>query len=73
MSEDSFVLRRGDPPRAGTYIAYVDGEVPRWAKRMMLFWDGARWGYPLSDQKYRGPVHAWIGPLPAMKLTGSRT
>lgn len=59
----------GNPITVGAYVAYVNDDlVTRFAKRTLLFWDGQRWGYPMSDQRFRGHVYQWIGPLPALKL-----
>ena len=61
--------QEGAPPTKGSYIAYVDQDVPsRFAKRIFLIWDGQRWFYFMSDQRHRAFVYGWIGPLPAMKL-----
>ncbi len=57
----------GNPPSVGSYVAYVSGDVPAFAERVFLLWDGKRWSYPLSDQNYRGHIYAWVGPLPAVR------
>lgn len=58
------------PAEHGSYVAYVDNDmVPRFAARIFLSFDG-EWSYPLSDQRFRGRVHAWLGPLPALKMEG---
>lgn len=57
------------PGERGNYVAYVDNDVTRrFAERKLLHWDGARWFYPLSDQRFRGPVYGCIGPIPSMEL-----
>jgi len=62
-------INDGDPPERGTYVAYVNDEgLVRFAGRKMLNWDGQKWSYPMSDQRYRDHVYGWIGPLPAMRL-----
>lgn len=57
-----------NPPAKGLYVAYVDGDYPVAASRMLLLWTGQQWEYQLSDQRYRGIVYAWVGPLPYLEL-----
>lgn len=57
-----------NPPQKGLYVAYVDGDYPIAANRMLLIWSGTDWEYQLSDQRYRGNVYAWVGPLPLLRL-----
>ena len=54
-----------DPIEEGTYACRVpmDAAPPGWLEDRFLFWDGHRWGYPISSQRYRGEVIGWIGPL----------
>lgn len=61
-------LEEDSPTIAGIYVAYVNGSLPMVANRVLLFWDGSKWLYPLSDQKYRDHVYGWVGPLPVMRL-----
>lgn len=62
-------IREGNPAIKGHYVAYVNPDVKLLAaERVFLFWDGNRWGYPRSDQNYRGHVYGWLGPLPVMQL-----
>lgn len=56
------------PTDAGIYVAYVNGPIPNLAERIMLFWDGTRWSYPMSGMFYREHVYQVIGPLPILKL-----
>lgn len=56
------------PDEKGTYVAYVNGPISIVADRIFLTWDGARWCYPFSDQKYRDHVYQCIGPLPNLRL-----
>lgn len=66
LNNDACTLK---PRVKGLYVAYVNDEfVTRYAKKIILFFDGDRWGYPGSDQNYRDSVYAWLGPLPAMEL-----
>ena len=50
-------------------MAYVDGDYPVAANRMLLLWSGQQWEYQLSDHRYRGTVYAWAGPIPHLPLT----
>jgi hypothetical protein len=60
----------GDMPEfAGVYVAYVNPahpEIPR-ADRIILLYH-VDWFYQGSDQKYRGIVYGYVGPLPHMPL-----
>lgn len=56
------------PPQNGWYVAYIDGALPRFALRRLLTWDGSRWFFPGTDQRFRGTVYGWVGPLPLMEL-----
>lgn len=60
------------PPKTGLYVAYVHEYPVPYANKIILFYDKDwnRWGYPTSDQNYRGHVYGWIGPLPALKIEG---
>lgn len=61
-----------DPTQNGLYVAYVNDTVmPATAiaaERMLLMWHDSAWFFRLSDQKYRGYVYGWIGPLPVLRL-----
>lgn len=62
-------LLTGTPPRPGSYVAYVDDDavrLPGLRKRILLTWSDDRWGYPCSDQNFRGIVHGFVGPLPPL-------
>jgi hypothetical protein len=65
-------IREGNPPRPGSYVAYVNDDVaPKLAvaaRKMLLHWQDNRWWYPMSTQAYRDHVYGWVGPLPAMPL-----
>lgn len=67
MSE---LVGEGTPSKPGLYVAYMNPDDLRnfsYAERRFLMWDRG-WFYPSSDQKYRGHVYQWVGPLPALKL-----
>lgn len=58
-----------EPGETGLYVAYVDSDMARVsAERKLLFWLNGKWGYPMSDQNFRGHVYGCIGPLPIMRL-----
>ncbi len=65
----TLAINSGNPRNIGLYVAYVDPELDiPYAKKTLLLWIDGKWGYPGSDQNYRGTVHGWIGPLPAFQL-----
>jgi hypothetical protein len=54
-----------NPTSVGVYACRVqDGDL---LKDIFLMWFDGRWGYLGSDQRYRGEVAGWAGPL-ARKL-----
>jgi hypothetical protein len=62
-------INQGSPEEPGLYVAYVrSGFTTSYAEKMLLMNIDGRWGYPSSDQNYRGEVLGWIGPLPAMRI-----
>lgn len=53
-----------DPSEAGVYACRVPMDaVPGFYEDKFLCWDALGWSYPASDQRYRGEVVGWIGPL----------
>lgn len=53
-----------DPSEMGVYACRVPmRDVPGFYEDKFLCWDAFGWHYPSSDQKYRGEVVGWIGPL----------
>ena len=57
----------GNPSQAGMYVCFVEAGVSQYPEKKLLMWyDG--WSYPSSDQKYRGIIYGWIGPLPAPSI-----
>lgn len=59
------------PRRSGLYVVYTNPDDLRefkYAERRLLVWDGRGWSYRMSDQRFRGHVYQWLGPLPALKL-----
>jgi hypothetical protein len=58
-----------EPTTQGLYVVYTDPDwVGHTAERRLLLWVGGKWGYPMSDQNFRGHVYGCIGPLPIMRL-----
>lgn len=68
MEGDMVRLNRGSPTSNGIYVAYIKDTDSGYATKILLMWIGGKWGYPSSDQNYRGKVYAWVGPLPALIL-----
>lgn len=65
-------IQEGLPLLNGNYVAYIDDDfTPHIAKRIFLLWYDNYWSYPTSDQKFRGHIYGWIGPIPNLKLTDS--
>lgn len=59
----------GNPRIDGMYVAYVEGIIEPYTKRELLMWVYGVWSYPGSDQKYRGTIYGWIGPLPTPRVS----
>jgi hypothetical protein len=57
------------PPGNGMYVAYVDEGlgIPFAGKELLMYIDG-RWGYRHSDQRFRGKIVGWFGPIPALPI-----
>jgi hypothetical protein len=54
----------GNPTAVGVYACRVPyGDNTNLVKDLFLIWMD-QWCYPSSDQRYRGRVLGWIGPLP---------
>lgn len=64
-------IGEGRPTKPGLYVAYTNpddlGRDFKYAERRLLMWDSG-WFHRSSDQKYRGYVYQWVGPLPALEL-----
>lgn len=56
----------GTPTKTGVYACVVDdSRDPNGlltTDKFLIYYNG--WSYPGSDQKFRGTVYGWIGPLP---------
>ena len=54
----------GNPTEVGVYACRVPSQHGRFLlDDKFLMWFSGEWSYPGSDQKYRGDVIGWIGPL----------
>lgn len=59
----------GDPVEKGVYACLTplyseDGrEIGSLTEDKFFLWDGKDWFFRFSDQRYRGEVLGWIGPL----------
>lgn len=66
-----------DPVKPGLYLAFTDPLAGVRTKRSIfvyqsqLIWINGKWGYPGSDQNFRGKVYAWLGPLPHVSVEAS--
>jgi hypothetical protein len=62
-------IEDGVPTLNGLYVAYTNYDYDSiTAKRELLVCIDGKWGYPQSDQNYRGHVYGFIGPIPIMRL-----
>lgn len=61
-------IQTGIPSKSGTYVAYTDDKNPMYPKKKLLMYVDNKWGYPSSDQMYRGVIFGWIGPLPTPSI-----
>lgn len=54
----------GTPKFKGVYACRLpDDEFKEHFRDLFLFWDGNRWSYLGSDQRYSGLVPYFLGPL----------
>lgn len=54
----------GTPTEVGVYACRVlVHDIPGLFDDIFLIWVDGKWGYCGSDQKYRGSVAGWVGPL----------
>lgn len=54
----------GTPTKVGVYACRIeDPQFPDLKKDAFLFWSEASWWYPGSDQRFRGKLYGWVGPL----------
>lgn len=56
-----------DPTEIGVYACRVPDMG--FSKDIFLLWFDGRWSYVGSDQRYRGHVNGWIGPLQRKLIT----
>ena len=67
------------PKEQGMYVCYVKNDTYpddfKYPEKILLMWmhnNNGKWGYPSSDQDFRGTVYGYIGPLPAPKISELR-
>jgi hypothetical protein len=54
-----------EPTIDGIYACRVDHpDMPGFHTDRFLQLHKGRWGYPGSDQRFRGEIHGWVGPIP---------
>lgn len=59
-------INKSDPKESGVYVAYVEHQfLDKYPDKELLMWHDGYWSHRMSDQKYRGKVYGWIGPLPS--------
>lgn len=61
-------IQTGIPNESGVYVCYIDLEFKsRFMEKKLFFFhkESQDWMYLGSDQRFRGVVNCWIGPLPS--------
>jgi hypothetical protein len=53
------------------YVVYEDVYVP-YARKLFLRFIKGKWWHSGSDQKFRGVIVGYIGPMPSPKIDGFR-
>jgi len=62
------IYSTSNPKISGVYACRIPNPDYVWlADDVFLQWYDHHWWYLSSDQKYRGEVLGWIGPLPRTK------
>lgn len=56
----------GKPLMDGLYIVYVPGIVRPWQSPQIAMWHRSEWHFRNSTERYKDPIHCWIGPLPVI-------
>lgn len=55
---------KGTPNKTGVYAVRTPmDEAPDLLEDRFLLWFEGKWWYPRSDQRYRGEVMGFVGPL----------
>lgn len=68
MSSELVQYDRGTPAHTGVYACRVPHRIAEGLKEdIFLLWFDGHWSYLGSDQRYRGEVLGFVGPL-ARKL-----
>jgi hypothetical protein len=52
-----------EPEEVGVYACRIPGTVPGLLEDLFLLWSQNQWWFYGSDQRYRGEVIGWVGPL----------
>lgn len=52
-----------EPTEVGVYACRVPADAPGLLDDKFLLWHERKWWFLGSDQRYRGEVVGWIGPL----------
>lgn len=59
------------PSQVGVYACRVESELVGWYEDEFLIWSEGAWFYKGSDQRFRGRVAGWVGPLKRNVKVGS--
>ena len=68
MIKKSDIIIGDTPKKNGMYIVFEDNYTP-FAKPIFLTFVNGEWSYPYSNQKYRGMIIGYFGPMPVFKVT----
>lgn len=55
--------REWEPTETGVYACRIPSEIPGFYEDKFLMWIDGQWCHLGSDQKYRGDVRGFAGPL----------
>lgn len=62
------IILGNTPEKDGMYVVYEDTYL-RFPKKVFLTYLDSKWSYPSSDQKFRGVIIGYIGPMPSPKTS----
>ena len=67
------VIHTGEPHSNGLYLVWISPESHlSYARRRLMKYSnssyGGLWTFANSSEKYVGPVHAWVGPIPFIEV-----
>lgn len=63
MSTELIQYERGTTTKTGVYACRVPAEFQGFLKDVFLLWMDDYWSYLCSDQRYRGEILGFVGPL----------